>query len=214
MTGGSPTAVMALAAIITAHIPATASPPPQEPIIVNAAFSHVDYQTGTATFKDILVVQGETRLTAERAQATGLSFGNSRWTFGGNVVISVQPRGTLRSDQAVVQIRDNRVTEVTATGHPALFEQQRTHSAGEVHGHADNIVYNAKEDAARLSGNAWLADGRNEINAPLLVYSFRDETLEAASPGGRRSVHITLPQGTPRHGRRPAGGQLTPPRTP
>lgn len=191
--------------------PATASPAPPQPIIVNAAFSHVDYQTGEATFRDIVVVQGDTRLTADRAQTTGLSFSDSRWTFGGNVTISLQPRGTLRSDQAVVQIRDNRLTVVTATGHPALFEQQRTHSPGEVHGHADNIVYDAKKDTARLSGDAWLADGGNEISAPVLVYNLRDETMEAASPGGHRRVHITFPQGIPRPAQaRPAA---SPPRS-
>lgn len=211
LVGECLTAMVALAATVAPRGPATASPARQQPIIVDAAFSHVDYQTGAATFKDIMVVQGDTRLTAERAQATGLSFRDSRWTFSGNVVISAQRRGTLRSDQAVVEIRVNRIAVVTATGHPALFEQQRAHSPKEVHGHARSIVYNAKEDTARLSGDAWLADGRNEISAPLLVYNFRDETMQAASPGGRRSVHITLPQGAPRHVRRPAGGELTPP---
>lgn len=195
LAAGCLTAGVVLAATITPRGPATASPALQQPIIVNAAFSHVDYQTGTASFKDIMVVQGDTRLTAERAQATGLSFKNSRWTFGGNVVISVQPRGTLRSDQAVVQIRDNRITVVTSTGHPARFEQQGAQSSGEVHGHADNIVYNAKEATARLSGDAWLDDGHNEMSAPLLIYNFREETVQAASPGGRRRVHLALPQG-------------------
>lgn len=211
LAGGCLSAGLALAATMTPRGPATASAAPQRPIIVNAAFSHVDYQTGTAIFRDIVVVQGDTRLTAERARATGLSFRNSRWTFGGNVVINVQPRGTLRSDQAVVQIRGNRVIVVTATGQPALFEQQRTPSLGAVHGHAHIIVYNAKEGTARLSGDAWLADGHNEISAPLLVYNFRNETMQAASPGGRRDVHITLPQGAPQRLRRPAAKSPHPP---
>lgn len=203
LAGWCPTAVLASGAKTGPHAAATASPAPRQPMIVNAAFSHVDYQAGTATFTDIRVVQGDTRLTAERARASGLSLRNSRWIFGGNVLIDVQPSGTLRSDCAVVQIRDDRIIVATFTGHPALFEQQRTHSHEQVHGHADNIVYNVSEDTARLSGDPWISDGHNEISAPLLVYNFRDETIQAASPSGRR-VHITL---SPRPARGSRGRQ-------
>ncbi len=185
---------LAASAATTPGPPATASPAPRQPMIVNAAVSHVDYQAGTATFKDILLVQGTTRLTAERAQATGLSVESSRWQFSGHVTI-VQPHGTLHSDQAVAQIRDNRITVATFTGHPALFEQQRTHPPGQIHGHADTIVYNLTEDTARLSDGAWLSDGTNEISAPVIVYNFRDETARAVSSGSSRGVHITLPRG-------------------
>jgi len=194
---GCLTAVAASAATTTPRGAATTSPASLKPMIVTAAFSHIDYQTSTATFKDVTVVQGDTRLTAERAQATGLSFNDSRWTFGGNVVINVQPRGTLRSDRAVVQIGDNRITVVTITGHPALFEQQHSNSPGVVHGQADTIVYEANEDTARLTGNAWLSDGHNEISAPVIVYNFPEETMQARSGGGDRSVHIEA-QGLPR----------------
>jgi lipopolysaccharide transport protein LptA len=202
LAGGCLTAVVASAAT-TPGRSATASPAPRQPIIVNAALSRVDYQTGTATFKNILLVQGDTRLTAERAQATGLSFESSTWTFDGNVLI-VQQRGTLRSDRAVVEIHDNQITVATITGHPALFEQQRAQSRGEVHGHADTIVQNASQDTARLSGDAWLSDGSNEVSAPLIVYNFRDETMQALSHDGSRRVHITLPQGI-------AKAQISPP---
>ena len=186
-------AALGARAATTAGRSATVSHPARQAMIVNAASSRVDYQTDTATFKDILLVQGDTRLTADQAQGTGLSFESSRWTFGGNVSI-VQPRGTMHSDQAVVQVRDNRITVATITGHPALLEEQRTQSRKEVHGHANTIVYNATEDTARLSGDAWLSDGSNEITAPIIVYSFRDQTVQAVSGGGRRSVHIVLPQ--------------------
>ena len=192
--------------------PATASPAPRQPIIVNAAFSRVDYQTGTASFQNILLVQGDTRLTAKQAQVTGLSFESSRWTFAGNVSI-VQPGGTLRSDRAVVEIQDNRITVATMTGHPALFEQQRTRTRGELHGHADTIVRNTKDDTARLSGDAWLSDGNGEISAPVIIYNFRNETMQAASHDGSRSVHITLSGGVSKAqiSRPPGSAPATPP---
>jgi lipopolysaccharide transport protein LptA len=178
-----------------------------QPLLVEAAFSHVDYSTDTATFIGIAVSQGDTRVTAGQAQATGLGFGNSTWKFEGNVIISVQPQGQLRSDQAVVEFRDNHVTRATATGKPALFEEQPTGSHPTVHGHADRIVYDAGEDTVHLSGDAWLSGRHNEqISGPLLVYSIRDERLEAISPGASPGVHFTsAPRQQPRSRRRANG---------
>ncbi|MGH8150018.1 MAG: lipopolysaccharide transport periplasmic protein LptA [Steroidobacteraceae bacterium] len=166
-------------------------------VIVDAAVSNVDYQTDSAAFQNIVVVQGATRVTAERARAAHLDFKSSQWTFEGNVVMTLEPRGTLRSDQAVVQIRDDRVAQATATGHPAQFEQQRADSRAPLQGHADRIVFDARQDTVSLSGDAWLSNGRNEITGPVLVYSLRDETLTAVSPGRRLGVHITVVQPTP-----------------
>lgn len=179
--------------------PASAAPPPAAPrtaagsLVVETAFSHVDYKTDTATFKDIAVSQGDTRVTAEQARARGLSFRNSTWTFQGNVVISMRPQYTLRSDRASVEFHDNRVVRATATGKPAVFERQGAGKRPAVHGQAEEIVYEPREDTVRLSGQAWLSDGRDErISGPLLIYSIRDEKLEAVSPKGSQRVRITV----------------------
>jgi lipopolysaccharide export system protein LptA len=122
------------------HPGAAAPQAPQPPIVIGAAFSRVDYKTNTVEFKDIDVTQGDTRVTAKRAHATGVGFANSRWTFEGTVVIVLKPQGTLRSDQAVVQFRSSGITQATATGKPAQFEQQRMDSDHPVRGRADQIV--------------------------------------------------------------------------
>jgi lipopolysaccharide transport protein LptA len=186
--------------------PAAAARAPAQPLVVDSAFSHVDYRTDTATFRDIAVSQGDTRVTAEQAQATGLGFDDSTWTFEGNVVISLQPQGRLRSERAIVEFRDNRVTRATGTGKPAVFEEQRTGTLPSVHGQADEIVYDAQQHTVRLSGEAWLSGRHNErISGPLLVYSIRDERLQAVSPGSQ-GVHITVtPQAQPPSRRRANG---------
>lgn len=203
-----------LGAVAPAAWPATGEPPraappaPAQPLMVEAAFSHVDYKTDTAVFKDITVSQGDTRVTAERAQARGLGLNDSTWTFESNVSIFLQPQGRLRADRAIVELRNSRVTRVTVTGKPAVFEEQRTGSRPAVHGQADRIVYNAKEGTVRLSGEAWLSGIHNErISGPLLIYSIRDERLEAVSPGASQGVHITVipqPQRKPALGKPPA----------
>src|ERR1700742_4299631 len=74
-----------------------------DPIVINSVSSNIDDATNTADFTNIVVSQGSTRLTAERARATGVGFQNSQWTFEGRVVITLEPRGTLWADQAVLE---------------------------------------------------------------------------------------------------------------
>ncbi len=38
--------------------------------------------------------------------------------------INADPRGNLRSDEAVVEFRDNQLVKATATGKPAEFEAE------------------------------------------------------------------------------------------
>jgi lipopolysaccharide transport protein LptA len=208
--GGWLTTVDPPASAAALHPAAAAPQAPQPPIVIDAAFSRVDYKTNTVEFKDVDVSQGDARVTAKRAYATGVGFANSRWTFEGTVIIVLEPRGTLRSDQAVVQFRNSRITQATATGKPAQFEQQRVDSRRPVRGRADQIVYNAEKHSVQLSGGARVSDSQMEISGPVLVYNVRDEQLQAVSRG--ESVHITVaPQALPKKGGAPPSDGPPPP---
>src|SRR6185437_12313738 len=148
---------------------------PQQKINVDAASQELDYHTNTVVFTQIVVSQGATRVRAEHAHATGLNFENSRWTFQGNVQIDAPPRGSLRSEQATVEFRDNRIAGVTITGNPAQFEQQRADDLGMEKGHADQIVYDVNQGTVLLTNDAWISDGRNEMSAPSISYSIREQ---------------------------------------
>jgi lipopolysaccharide transport protein LptA len=176
-----------------------AAPSSQLPITVDAASSDVDYKTHTYTFEKVVISQGALRVQADHARGTGLDFANSHWTFDGHVRIDAEPRGNLRSDQAVVEFRDNRIVRATVTGKPAEFEQPRADSQQLARGHADEIVYDVNDGTVRLSNDAWLSDGQNEISGPLLVYNIRAQRVQAgASAGTDERVHITIaPQGAP-----------------
>ena len=185
----------------------------QLPITVDAASSEVDYRTNMVVFTQVVISQGAMRVQADHAHASGLNFANSRWTFDGHVRIDAEPRGSLRSDQAIVEFRDNRIARATATGRPAEFEQPRAESQQMARGHADEIVYDVTEGTVRLSNNAWLSDGVNEISGPLLVYNIRAQRVQAATqPGSDQRVHITItPQSAPAA---PAGKTHTEPGKP
>ncbi len=186
------TALAAGGPLITGASVAQLPTPSPEPIVINSAFSNIDYGTNTAEFKDIVVSQGDSRLTAERATATGVDFTNSQWTFTGRVVIISESRGSIRADQAILQFHEGELTLVTATGSPAYIEQRRPDSVSPGHGHADQITYDVKQHTVRLYGHAQLSDGHNEMTAPVFLYNVRDEGLQAISPGERQGVHIKI----------------------
>ena len=191
-------------ALALAQAPAGVAPGAcEQPINLDAASSEVDYKTNTVVFKDVVISQCAMRVAAEHARATGLNFANSRWTFDGNVRIDADQRGSIRSDAAVVDFKDNHIARATVTGKPAEFQQQREGVLAR--GHADEIVYDVNEQTVRLSKDAWLSDGQGEMKGPLLVYNIRAQTIKAESvPGDSGRIRITIdPNSKPDAAKRP-----------
>jgi lipopolysaccharide transport protein LptA len=177
--------------------PARKTAPPlnkNAPISVDASRMEGDYGTHHLILHQPVISQNDLRITAERADATGLDFQNSRWIFTGDVHLSSEYRGKLDSDEAVVDFRDNQIQSAVATGHPAQFEQTDSTTGVLARGHADNIQYAVAAGTIRLTMDAWLKYGDNdEITAPVLVYNIKEQKLEGASlarPGER--VHIVI----------------------
>jgi lipopolysaccharide transport protein LptA len=181
-----------IAAVTKNSVPAPSKDARKLPIDV--ASSKVDYKGDTVVFQDVVITQGDTKVQADHAHATGLEdFDNSHWTFDGNVRINGEQHGSLKSDQAVVEFRNKYISKATITGNPAEFEQKRTDTAEVARGHAHEIVYNVTDGTVRLSNEAWLSDGHNEISGPELVYSIREQRVQAATqPGTDDKVHIII----------------------
>jgi lipopolysaccharide transport protein LptA len=135
---------------------------------------------------NVSVSQGDLSITADRAEATGLDFNDSHWVFSGDVRVNAEQRGSMRSDRAEVEFRDNRIARATINGDPAEFEQKRAASDQIARGRAGEIVYEVDAGTVRLAKDAWLTNGENEITGPLLVYNIRDEKVQ-----GER-VRITI----------------------
>jgi len=186
-----------LAALLLASA-ALGAPGPRAslPISVEADSSDFDYKNGVLVFKRIRVTQGDARVEADLATATGLEFQNSQWRFEGNVRIAVEG-GFLTSDVAKVRFQNNEIASAEVTGQPATFAQQRGDQRAE--GSAGRIDYDLESGRVRLTEGARLSDGRNEITGSTLVYSVADERIvaEAGAQGGE-PVRITInPQSPP-----------------
>ncbi|MFO0454103.1 MAG: lipopolysaccharide transport periplasmic protein LptA, partial [Pseudomonadota bacterium] len=209
-------ATVALAAACAAGTPrdAVAAAPqiqPDRPITLDARSSDFDYRRGTLVFRGVRIAQGPLSVEADGATATGLDFADSRWSFRGNVRITVEG-GALASDAADVVFVDNELSTATITGRPATFEQKR--EDGVARGRAERIEYRFDQGTVRLAGSAWLSDGPNEIRGRTLVYSMTDKrVLAAAAEQGDERVRITInPKSPP--GAAPKAGRPADPKAP
>ncbi len=162
------------------------------PINLEAASSDFDYKNNTLLFKRVKITQGGLEVTANQASATGLEFNNSEWRLTGDVVITV-PGGKLQSSEARVMFKDNAIASASIKGAPAAFEQQLKEKQQVARGRARSIDYDVKAATVRLTGDAWLTDGQNEIRGNTLVYDVGKERVQAnpneKDPGG---VRITI----------------------
>jgi len=175
---------MAVAVLGTAACGAGAQDRNQLPITVEARSSDFDYRNSVLVFNDVTIVQGATRITAERAQASGLDFEDSSWEFSGSVQILMSD-GSLASDAARVRFAGGEIQSATVTGVPATFEQRR--QAELTKGRANRIDYDLGRGTVELAGEAWLSDGRNEITGATLVYSTGSQRVIS-----REQVTITI----------------------
>ena len=189
-------ACAALAAGNTAaRLPAGSS---QLPIDLQAASSDFDYKNNSLRFRRVKITQGEMQVAAQEANASGLNFDNSQWTFTGDVQILV-PDGKLNSDTAQVSFQDNQIVKAIIKGSPASFEQKLKEKDQLARGKAETIEYNVQASTVQLVGQAWLTDGQNEIRGNTLIYDIGKQRVVAnpneKDPGG---VHITInPQNPP-----------------
>ena len=183
--------VALLGVIFVATCAAAATETRHGDIKIQAASSDVDFRTHQWVLRDVVIAQNEFSISADKAEATALEFENSHWVFTGNVHLRAEQHGTLHSDRATVDFRNNQLERAIITGKPAEFEQTRSDNGILAHGHADSIEYEVGAGTVRLTQDAWLSNGGNEITAPLIVYNIRQQQVQSESAPGQR-VHVLI----------------------
>ena len=178
-----------IAAVTKNSVPAPSKAARKLPIDIVS--SKIDYKEDAVDFQNVVITQGDTRVQADRAHATALDTDNSRWRFEGNVRINGEQHGSLKSDVAVVEFRNKYISKATVTGNPAEFEQKRTDTDEVARGRAKEIVYDVTDGTVRLSNDAWIWDGHNQLSAEELVYNIREQHVQAAAQPGNQ-VHLTI----------------------
>ncbi|HTV97199.1 MAG TPA: lipopolysaccharide transport periplasmic protein LptA [Steroidobacteraceae bacterium] len=189
-------ALLALAAWVSCAQAARAPATTAGPINLDAASSELDLRTNNVYFRKVRIAQGPMSVTADQGQATrealGGNFDNSLWVFRGNVKITIQG-GELTADEAQVDFVNKLLAKAVAHGKPAEFEERIEKTGKIAHGHADNIDYDASKGVVRLTDNAWLSDGQNEVRGQSLKYNVLAQSIiaDAAEQNSQR-VHIII----------------------
>jgi lipopolysaccharide export system protein LptA len=172
------------------------------PINLDAQSSELDLKTNNVYFRKVRIAQGANSVTADQGQATrealGGNFDNSLWVFRGNVKITMQG-GLLTADEAQVDFAKKLLSKAVAHGKPAEFEQRLEKTGKIAHGHADDIDYDAAKGVVRLTKNAWLTDGQNEVRGESLKYNVVAQSIiaDAADQNSQRVHIIITPTTTP-----------------
>jgi lipopolysaccharide transport protein LptA len=141
-------------------------------------------------------------VTADVAEAGGMSFSNDdTWSVTGHVVMTM-PEGELRADSAQVVLKGGIMTKATVSGLPATFVQATAvggNAASSARGQAAVIGYDAASGDLELlgdtNGKARLQDDSRLLNHQRIVYNLRQHTMQAGSndPNQRGTITIRRP---------------------
>jgi lipopolysaccharide export system protein LptA len=191
----SPAVLAAILLLAPCH--AGAAPPRSaEPIALDAQSSELDLKNNNVFFRKVRIAQGAMSVTADQGQASrdalGPKLDDSLWIFRGNVKITME-QGQLTADDAQVSFIKKLLSKAVANGKPAQFQERIEKTGKTALGHADTIDYDASKGIVRLTKNAWLSDGQNEVRGESLKYNMVAQTIVAdAAEQNSQRVHIII----------------------
>jgi len=169
-----------LAVALTACVATAQEDAKSLPISLDADSSSFDRKTNLVHFRGLRITQGELRIEADEALATGLDFEQSEWRFTGGVRIVVDA-AILESDSAVFTFEAHQLATAELTGSPASFTDLNPARQEPARGGANKLSYDYSERTLRMSENAWLNKGPNEITGCDLIYDFNEERVTSGS---------------------------------
>jgi len=151
----------------------------------SSEFDFSSDSSAKTVLRNVSISQCDVSISADRAEATNIDSKDGRWVFLGNVRVIAEQRGTMTSDRADVELRDNRISKATIRGNPAHFEQKQTaDNAQTARGRAGEIVYNVQAGTVRFTNDAWLNYGEREVKAELCLYNIRQQNVHCEKVRG------------------------------
>lgn len=162
------------------------------PISLDADSSEFDRKNNVMVFRGVSIRQGALTIRARLARSTELDFKNAEWVFSGQVVIT----GTdarLEADSATLRFVNHDLKNARIVGQPAAFEQKRNGETEPVRGRSSVMEYDLVGQLIKMSGSAWLQEGKNEILGEMIAYNISEQRVIATSDeSGSRRVQITI----------------------
>jgi lipopolysaccharide transport protein LptA len=163
------------------------------PINLEAASSQFDGLANRLTFQRVVITQGPMSIRADRGQADRLDFENTRWYFDGDVVLDNQG-ARVECDSAELLFEGYELRSAVLRGRPVELRQNRP-GAAPTEGKAEVMDYDVTAATVRLSGDAWLSDGANEVSGENIAYDLAREYVTAdAGEKGEIRMKIRPPR--------------------
>lgn len=109
--------------LMTAAVPLMAQSSVDElTITLDAESTEANGRNGAIAFTGIRVSQGNLSISADHANASGLDFRSSQWTFEGNVRFA-SGGSTVSAGRAILAFEDQQLVSADLSGPPVRFEQ-------------------------------------------------------------------------------------------
>jgi lipopolysaccharide export system protein LptA len=177
---------------------ARGQPPPPGSIELEADSYEIDRKNNHQIFHNVEIRQDDVAIRADEAQGTSLEFADAEWVFTGNVQIE-SGGATLGAERATLNFASHRVRKATLDGSPVAFEQARAGATAPTQGRASRVEYDFEAQVLRLTGDAWLSEGQNEITGDSITYEIGAQRViaDADEPGDRVRITIVPPPETP-----------------
>ena len=179
--------------LLLAEVAVGANPPGAASRVLSPEleYAQLEYQSGRLQLRDVTIRQDQMRIQADMAEATGLDFSDSNWTFTGKVVVRM-PEGEMHAEQAVVKFAQGRIVSAVANGKPATFAQLPAGGIAGAQGRAARISYDIASGDVRLEGAAWLSHENREINGQRIIYSIPQRSFRADAGDSGEKVRGTI----------------------
>jgi lipopolysaccharide transport protein LptA len=161
------------------------------PISLDADSSSFDRRSNKVSFEGLRISQGSLGIEADSALATGLDFENSQWQFTGNVRISIESAEIL-SSTAELQFVNHQLLSATLRGEPAQFADVAQETGEPIAGYANLFQYDTADGTIRMTDQAFISEGPNEISGCDLIYDLGRETITATSSECGEPVRMTI----------------------
>lgn len=161
------------------------------PISLDADSSSFDRKSNSVTFNGLRINQGDFTIEADEAEASGLDFEKSEWSFAGNVRIAIDS-ATIESSSAEVTFEAHELLVVRLHGDPAVFQDFSAAREEAIRGGASLLEFDSTERTLRMTDGAWLSEGPNEFRGCDLIYDIDEEKITSGSSECGEPVVITV----------------------
>ena len=161
------------------------------PISLDADSSSFDRQSNSVVFEGLRINQGDFTIEADEAEASGLDFEMSEWSFRGNVRIAIDS-ANIESSTAEVTFQAHELLVVRLRGDPAMFEDFSAAREEAIRGGASLLEFDTTERTLRMTDGAWLSEGPNEFRGCDLIYDIDEEKITSGSSECGEPVVITV----------------------